>query len=108
MGSLTFLQLINFEISTISACIPLVIACKKLKIALQLLNFICAYSDAFYGLKDVNNYVSKDSPIATNFDCMNKMIYVLYCITVGMSPDLQRLIVWMMNPLPQHRFVTVK
>ena len=83
---------------------------QKAKIARQLLNFICAYCDAFCGLKDVNNklYVSKDSPTATNFDCINKMIYVLYCITVGMSPDLQRLIVWMMNPLPQLRFVTVK
>lgn len=40
--------------------------------------------------------------------CSNKMIYmyILYCITVGMSPDLRRLIMWMMNPLPQHRFVT--
>ena len=109
MGSLTFLQPINFKVSTIGACILLAIACKKLKIAWQLLNFICAYSDTFYGLKDVNNYVSKDLPIATNFDiCINKMIYVLYCITAGMSPDLRRLIVWMMNPLPQHRFVTVK
>ena len=78
MGSLTFSQPINFKVSTIGACIPLVIACKKLKIVWQLLNFICAYSDTFYGLKDVINYVSKDLPIATNFDCINKMIYVLY------------------------------
>ena len=64
-GLIFVLQPSNFEVSTTG--IPFVIACKKLKIAQQLLTFICAYSDAFYGLKDVNSDVSEDLLIATNF-----------------------------------------
>ena len=64
-GLIFVLQPSNFEVSTTG--IPFVIACKKLKIAQQLLTFICAYSDAFYGLKNVNSDVSEDLLIATNF-----------------------------------------
>ena len=58
------------------ASIYFVIICKELKIAqiseinqlLQLLNWFCAYGDAFYPLshvlisKNIDNDVSKDSP----------------------------------------------
>ena len=64
-GLIFVLQPSNFKVSTTG--IPFVIACKKLKIAQQLLTFICAYSDAFYGLKNVNSDVSEDLLIATNF-----------------------------------------
>ena len=61
------------------AAISFVVVCKELKVVqiaqikinqlFQPLNLICAYSEAFYGLtrmivsKNVNNDVSKDSPI---------------------------------------------
>ena len=44
-GLIFVLQPSNFEVSTTG--IPSVVACKRLKIAQQLLTFICAYSDAF-------------------------------------------------------------
>ena len=65
MGSFSFY---NPAISRFPPLVfPLLFACKKLKIAQQLLTFICAYSDAFCGLKNVNSDVSEDLLIATNF-----------------------------------------
>ena len=70
-----FLSPGNFLFSV--AAISFAIACKKLKSAqitqinqlFQLFNLICAYGCTFYGVtlmlmsKNVNNDVSKDSPI---------------------------------------------
>ena len=74
------------------ATIYFVIVCKELKIAqiseinqlLQLLNWFCAYGDAFYGLshmlmsKNIDNDVSKDSPISMGYLAINEWGWVGY------------------------------